>query len=50
MMHHTKTKNLGLGDGLEDHDGGDRVVVVEERELGAKGGETRGGRLHEARS
>ena len=47
-----KTHNLELGGGLEDSDGGDRLIVMEEREeqVGAKGGGTRGGRLHDTQS
>ena len=48
----TKTHNLQLGGGLEDSDGGDRITVMEEREgqVGAEGGGTRGGRLHDTQS
>ena len=48
----TKTRSLELGGGLEDSDGGEHVIVIEERkeQVEAKGGGTQGDRLHVARS
>ena len=47
-----KTPNLKLGGGLESGDGADDEIGIEEQEgqVPAKGGKTRCGRQHEARS
>ena len=57
MMHITndtksRTRNLGLGGGLEGGDCGDFVIGIEdlEEQVSAKGGRTHCGRPHEARS
>ena len=46
------TRNLDLGGGLENDDGGDYVIGIEELEeqVSAKGDRTHCGRPHEARS
>ena len=48
----TRTRNPELGGGLENDDGGDDVIGIEELEeqVSAKGGRTRCGRPQEARS
>ena len=47
-----RTRNPGLGGGLESGDGGDYVIGIDEVEeqVPAKGGRTHCGRPHEARS
>ena len=47
-----RTRNLELGGGLENDDGGDYVIGIEELEeqVSANGGRTHSGRPHEARS
>ena len=47
-----RTRNIELGGGLENDDGGDGVIGIEEMEeqVSAKGGRTHFGRPHEARS
>ena len=47
-----RTRNIELGGGLENDDGGDYVMGIDELEeqVSAKGGRTHCGRPHEARS
>ena len=46
-----RTRNLELGGGLENDDGGDVIGIEElEEQVSAKGGRTRCGRPQEARS
>ena len=47
-----RTRNIELGGGLENDDGGDYVMGIDELEeqVSAKGGRTHCGQLHEARS